>query len=173
MCQIFRHNRGSTLSNSPPFCQVTITLQEDSCHNKLSLSLHTHIKVWPEFYNQWCKYLLWSVWTLVTLFLMQHSSPLLFWGSRYGSTVQPSQALMAVSVERSRHMLLECYPWWMHDCCKRGLIAEIADKCRRALVWYLSTVLCLQVGVRMWAEWRTLFSEEIMTVMHRYLQESY
>lgn len=29
---------GSTLSDSPPFCQVTITLREDSCHNELSLS---------------------------------------------------------------------------------------------------------------------------------------
>ena len=34
------HNRGSTLSDSsPPFCQVTIILQEDSCHNKLSLTV--------------------------------------------------------------------------------------------------------------------------------------
>lgn len=74
MCQIFRHNRGSTLSDSPPFCQVTITLQEDSCHNKLSLFLSfpfTHCKVWAAFNNQCCKYLLCSVWILVTLFLIQ------------------------------------------------------------------------------------------------------
>lgn len=121
--------------------------------SSLSFSPHSHTKVWLTLSNQWCKYLLWCVWIIVTLFLMQHSSCVQVSSSMYGSIAITGLNGGLCSWAGTCWLL-----WWMHDCSKRGLIAEILDKCRRALVWYLS-ILCLQVRVRMWAKLPCLFSE--------------